>query len=242
MRRPTRPARCAAARAARDRLLRLGRPLPSASSPTPSSTPSRPPGTRSRPPRPRPPDRDARPAAKDGDVDGDGKRRLGHAATADQLLTVELSSTGGPSRPVHARRPRPAPVARQRRRRPRRLRRGLPRDRPGRVDPFATPYRFDGTALRRAAARRRPRAARHRRQRHPRRRLPCAGGRLEVRGADSQDGDGVHRHTSTRYRLGAHELVLLSSTDQRRPSRATRRCEAVATPSRCGTGGGGRLA
>jgi hypothetical protein len=177
--------------------------LPTATATTPAPSPT------ATSPSPTPKGR-AKPAI-DGDVDGDG--------TADSIrstattLSVELSATGKTvTTAVHGEGPGDAGLLGSK---------DVDRDgfaevfletAHGASTTFATPYRFDGTTLHELQLDGGPV------------RLGIGGtvthgdgfrclpsGRLEVRSADSQDGDAFTVHVDT-YRLGASELVLLSST------------------------------
>jgi hypothetical protein len=168
---------------------------PSAS-PTPSATPT--------------PTPTARPAAADGDVDGDGKPDL--ISATDTVLTVVLSSTGkAVTAPIHAEAPRAAPVLGS-----------TDVDRDGHAEvfvetaqgastTFATPYRFDGTALRELQLAGAPArlgiggSVTHGDG------FRCTGGLLLVLSSDSTDGKAYTVRTTT-YRLGAQQLVAVRTT------------------------------
>lgn len=166
--------------------------------PTPSATVTTAPPTRSKP-------------AVDGDVDGDGKPDS--IRTSATVVTVELSSTGKTvTAPIHAEAPRKAPVLGSK---------DLDRDgfaevfletAQGASTSFATPYRFDGTALRELQLDGGPV------------RLGIGGsithgdgfrctpaGQLEVRSAESTDGVSFTVHVDL-YRLTATQLVLVKSS------------------------------
>jgi len=182
-------------------------------SPTASPTPSPTPGPTASPtPAPTPtasptPSATAAPVARDNDVDGDG--RADAITTSDGLLSVRLTSNGKTvSAPVSADAPGPAPV----------LGTGDV-DRDGRVEvfvrtaqgastTFATPYRYDGSALRVVLLDGEPAQ------------LGIGGsvthgdgfrclptGVLEVSKAESEDGTTFTVQVST-YRLGGNELVV----------------------------------
>ena len=184
-------------------------PTPSATeSPTPSPTPS---ATAAPTASPTPSATPARAIpAQDRDVDGDGRPDL-IRATATRL-SVELSGSGRTvTAPVHADSPRSPAVLGT-----------ADVDRDGRAEvfletaegastQFATPYRFDGTALRELQLDDGPA------------RLGIGGsvthgdgfscgtsGLLEVRSADSQDGTTFTVHVSS-YRLRGALLVLAGS-------------------------------
>lgn len=187
-------------------------PLPSASSPSPSSTPSATASATSEPTATATPTQTAtaRPAAKDGDVDGDGKADTA-TTTADQLQ-VRLSSTGAVlSVAVHADAPRPAPVL------------GITdvdgdgyaevflETAQGASTRFATPYRFDGTALREVQLDGVPARLGFGGSVRRGEGFRCTGGQLEVRKAESQDGKAF-TVTVTTYRLGVDALEQLKSS------------------------------
>ena len=173
-------------------------PTPTASAtPTPTASPTPTPGHRV--------------PAVDGDVDGDGKPDS--VRTTATVLTVELSGSGTTVKaPIHADAPRSAPVLGSK---------DVDRDgfaeifietAQGASTSFATPYRFDGKVLRELQLDAGPV------------RLGIGGtvthgdgftctptGLLEVRSADSSDGQSFTVH-STLYRLGPTELILVSTS------------------------------
>ena len=149
--------------------------------------------------------------ALDGDVDGDGKPDS--IRTTATVLRVELSGTGTTvTAPIHAEAPRSAPVLGSK---------DVDHDgfaevfletAQGASTSFATPYRFDGKALRELQLDGGPV------------RLGIGGsvthgdgfrctpqGLLEVRSADSTDGQAFTVHISL-YRLAATQLVLVKSS------------------------------
>lgn len=175
-------------------------PSPTAS-PTPSPTAS---------PTASPTPASRRIPARDGDVDGDGTRDSVRASGT--VLTVELSGTGkSVTAPIHSDSP------------------GSPAilgyadvDRDGRAEvfvetaegastQFVTPYRYDGTVLREVQLDGGPArlgiggSVTHGDG------FRCAGGLLEVRGADSTDGTTYTVHKDT-YRLRGAQLVLVTSS------------------------------
>ncbi len=167
-------------------------PTPTATSPTPAAT------GRARP-------------AIDGDVDGDGTADTVRATAT--VVTVELSGTGkSVTAPVHGEGPGQPGLLGSRDVDADGFSEVFLETAHGASTTFATPYRFDGTVLRELQAEGGPA------------RLGIGGsvthgdgfrclpsGRLEVRSADSQDGESFTVHVLT-YRLSATELVLLSST------------------------------
>lgn len=190
-------------------------------SPTPSATPA-PVPTPSATAAPTPsrtavptgsPTATPRRAAVDGDVDGDG--RPDRISATDTVLTVVLSSTGrAVTAPVHAEAPRPAPVLGSH-----------DVDGDGRSEvfvetaqgastTFATPYRYDGTALRELSLDGMPArlgiggSVTHGDG------FRCAGGLLVLLSAESSDGKAYTVRTS-RYRLTATALVLVGSSTQK---------------------------
>lgn len=197
-------------------------PSPTAT-PTPSATPTPTPTARRRP-------------ALDGDVDGDGT--VDSLRATSTRLTVELSGSGrSVSTAVHADGPSsPAVLG------------SFDVDRDGYAEvfletaqgastSFATPYRFDGTSLTELRLDDGPA------------RLGIGGsvthgdgfrclrsGLLEVRSADSEDGNAYTVHADS-YRLARSELVLVSSTT----SKATQGDPAVEDSYRvsCGSVGDG---
>lgn len=188
-------------------------PTPTAS-PTPPATPrptAAPSATAGATPSRTPaPTATARPASVDGDVDGDGRRD--RISATDTVLTVVLKSTGRTvTAPIHAEAPRAAPVLGSH-----------DVDGDGRSEvfvetaqgastTFATPYRYDGTALRELQQGAMPArlgiggSATHGDG------FRCTGGLLVVLSADSTDGKAFTVRT-TRYRLSATQLVLLGSS------------------------------
>lgn len=173
-------------------------------SPTPSPTPS---ATPSPTPSATPTSRHV--PALNGDVDGDGVKDAVRATA--ELLTVDLSSGGTVTAPVHAESPRSPAILGY-----------ADVDLDGRSEvfletaegastQFATPYRFDGKALHEMQLDQGPArlgiggSVTHGDG------FRCVSGRLQVLSSDSQDGTTYTVHVDT-YRLGATDLVLLSST------------------------------
>lgn len=169
-------------------------------SPTPSATPS---ATASATPVSR------HVPALNGDVDGDGTKDAVRATA--ELLTVDLSSGGTVTAPVHSDSPRSPAILGY-----------ADVDRDGRSEvfletaegastQFATPYRYDGKALHELQLDDGPvrlgigGSVTHGDG------FRCPSGRLEVLSADSQDGTTYTVHIDT-YRLGTTTLVLVSST------------------------------
>jgi len=175
-------------------------------SPTPSPTASPTPS-----PTPSPTAVARRIPARDGDVDGDGKRDF--VRTTAERITVELSGGGTVSAPIHAESPRSAPVL------------GYGDiDRDGRSEifvetaegastQFVTPYRYDGKALHELQLDEGPArlgiggSVTHGEG------FRCPSGRLEVLSSDSQDGATYTVHAST-YRLTTTQLVLVTTRTQ----------------------------
>ncbi|MGB8652491.1 MAG: FG-GAP-like repeat-containing protein [Mycobacteriales bacterium] len=180
-------------------------PSPSAG---PTSTPS-PTASPTRSPAPSPTPTRRRPAVED-DVDGDGKADV--IRTSATVLTVTLSGSGRTvTAPIHADAPGPATLLGS-----------ADVDRDGYAElfvetaqgastSFATPYRFDGTALRELQLDGGPA------------RLGIGGsvthgdgfrctpaGLLEIRSAESPDGASYTVHTDS-YRLDRQQLVLVRS-------------------------------
>ncbi|HUR13729.1 MAG TPA: hypothetical protein VM097_04470 [Mycobacteriales bacterium] len=170
-------------------------PSPTAS-PTPSPTASPTPTSRTVP-------------AMNGDVDGDGTRDPVRATA--ELLTVDLSSGGTVTAPVHAESPRSPAIMGY-----------ADVDRDGRSEvfletaegastQFVTPYRYDGKALHELQLEEGPArlgiggSVTHGDG------FRCPGGRLEVLSSDSQDGRTYTVHVSS-YRLSATELLLVSTS------------------------------
>lgn len=144
-----------------------------------------------------------------GDVDGDGTKDAVRASA--ELLTVDLSSGGTVTAPVHAESPRSAPVLGY-----------ADIDRDGRSEvfletaegastQFVTPYRFDGKALHELQLEDGPARLGMGGSVTHGDGFRCPGGRLEVLRSDSQDGTTYTVHITT-YRLGATELVMVSTT------------------------------
>ena len=184
-----------------------GDPLPTVIATTPVPTPASTTSTPTASPTPTP---GRKVPAVAGDVDGDGKPDA--VRTTATVLTVELSGTATTVKaPIHADAPRSAPVLGSK---------DVDRDgfaeifietAQGASTSFATPYRFDGKALRELQLDGGPA------------RLGIGGtvthgdgftctptGLLEVRSADSSDGQSFTVHSSI-YRLGPTELILVST-------------------------------
>ena len=174
--------------------------------PTPSATPS---PTAS--PTPSPTQVSRTIPARDGDVDGDGKKDSVRATA--ELLTVELTSGGTVTAPVHADSPRSAPVLGY-----------ADVDRDGRSEvfletaegastQFVTPYRYDGKGLSELQLDDGPvrlgigGSVTHGDG------FRCTGGQLQVISSDSQDGTAYTVHIDT-YKVVKAALVLVSSKTQ----------------------------
>ena len=171
-------------------------------SPTPSATPS---------PTPSATAATRRIPAMDGDVDGDGKKDSARATA--ELLTVELSSGGTLTAPVHADSPGSPPLLGY-----------ADIDRDGRSEvfletaegastQFVTPYRYDGKTLSELQLDDGPArlgiggSVTHGDG------FRCTGGTLQVIGSDSTDGKTYTVHTDT-YKIVKAALVLVSSKSQ----------------------------
>lgn len=188
-----------------------GDPLPTVIATTPVPTPASTTSTPTASPTPTP---GRKVPAVAGDVDGDGKPDA--VRTTATVLTVELSGTATTVKaPIHADAPRSAPVLGSK---------DVDRDgfaeifietAQGASTSFATPYRFDGKALRELQLDGGPA------------RLGIGGtvthgdgftctptGLLEVRSADSSDGQSFTVHSSI-YRLGPTELILVSTSTRK---------------------------
>jgi hypothetical protein len=204
--------------------------------PTPDPTAAPPSATPSATPSPTPsatPSSRAIPAA-DGDVDGDGKRDL--IQPSPTVLRITLSSTGKVvTAPVHADAPTPPALLGT-----------ADIDRDGRAEvflqtaqgastEFATPYRFDGTALKELQLDGGPA------------RLGIGGsvthgdgfrclpnGHLEVRQAESTDGT-TFTVLATEYRISGVQLALVS-TRSGKGKQGTPSVESAYTAD-CGTVG-----
>jgi hypothetical protein len=181
-------------------------PLPTLPSSTPTTAAPTPTQTSASPS----PSATSKGPAKDGDVDGDGK--VDSVRTSSTLVTVDLSGSDTTiTAPAHTEGPGDAGLLGSK---------DVDRDgfaelfletAQGASTTFATPYRYDGKVLRELQLDGGPA------------RLGIGGsvthgdgfrclpsGLLEVRGADSQDGELFTVHVDT-YRLGTDQLVLLSS-------------------------------
>ncbi len=149
--------------------------------------------------------------AKPGDVDGDGTRDTVRATA--ELLTVVLSSGASVTAPVHAESPRSPAVLGY-----------ADVDRDGRSEvfvetaqgastQFATPYRFDGKALRELDLDGDPARLGFGGSVTHGDGFRCRNGLLEVLSAESQDGATYTVRVDT-YSLGRSELVLRSTANK----------------------------
>ncbi|MDP9183172.1 MAG: hypothetical protein M3P04_10410 [Actinomycetota bacterium] len=190
-------------------------PSPSFSLPpleTPSETPSPTPSATTSPTASATASASRRVPALDGDVDGDGKKDF--VRTTAEVLTVDLSSGGTVTAPIHAESPRSAPVLGY-----------ADVDRDGRSEvfvetnqgastQFVTPYRYDGKVLHELQLEEGPArlgiggSVTHGDG------FTCPNGQLRVLSSDSQDGVTYTVHITT-YTLGRTELVQVSSTTKR---------------------------